>query len=181
VSPAIDRTRTLRGAVSGIAAAAVWAVQQPLDKLVFSSRYDDVELLGKAVTRGDTWLPIGFGIHLANGALFGAVYANIAPALPLPPALRGPAAALTEHVALWPLTAVTDRVHPARGELPRLGGNRAAYLQAAWRHLLFGLILGELERRVNAEPEAAPPEPESNYSSNGHGSLEHAVSVHETP
>ena len=82
---------------------------------------------------------------------------------------------------LWPLVSVTDRLHPARDELPTLSGNRPAFLQAAWRHLLFGLVLGELERRINAEPEPAPPQPESNYSSNGHGSLEHAVSVHETP
>jgi hypothetical protein len=54
-------------------AAAVWALQQPLDKLVFSSRYDDVELLGKAFTRDAGWLPIGLGIHMADGALFGAV------------------------------------------------------------------------------------------------------------
>jgi len=38
-------------------------------------------------------------------------------------------------------------------------------------------VLGELERRVNAEPEPPAPEPEADYSSNGHGSLEHAVSV----
>ena len=82
-------------------------------------------------------------------------------------------------MALWPLVAITDRVHPARGDLPALRRNRAAYLQAAWRHLLFGLVLGELERRINAEPEPTPPEAESDYSSNGHGSLEHAVSVHE--
>jgi hypothetical protein len=130
VSPGIDRTRTLRGAVSGAAAAAVWAVQQPLDKLVFASRYDDVELLGKAVTRGDGWYPIGFGVHLANGALFGAVYANLAPAIPIPAALRGPAAALAEHLALWPLGAVSDRLHPGRKELATLSGNRAAFLQA---------------------------------------------------
>jgi hypothetical protein len=181
MSPGLDATRTLRGAVSGAVASAVWALQQPLDKLVFSSRYDDVELLGKAFTRDSGWLPIGLGIHMANGALFGAVYANLAPAIPVSPKLRGPAAALAEHVALWPLVAVTDRLHPARSDLPRLRGNRAAYLQAAWRHLLFGVILGELERRINAEPEAEPPEPETHYSSNGHGSLEHAVSVHDAP
>jgi hypothetical protein len=181
VTPGFDRTRTLRGVVSGVVAAAVWAVQQPLDKLVFSSRYDDVELLGRAVVGGDGWYPAGLALHLVNGALFGAVYANVAPAAPVRPALRGPAAGLAEHMALWPLVSVTDRFHPAREDLPRLGGNRAAYLQAAWRHLLFGVVLGELERRLNAEPEPTAPEPTIDYSSNGHGSLEHAVSVHETP
>jgi hypothetical protein len=181
VTSGLDRTRTLRGAVSGALAAAVWALQQPLDKLAFSSRYDDVELLGKAITRNAGWLPIGFGIHMVNGALFGALYTNVAPAIPVSPKLRGPVAALSEHVTLWPLTALIDRVHPARTELPRLGGNRTAFLQATWRHLLFGAVLGELERRINAEPPAAPPEPESPYSSNGHGSLEHAVSVHDSP
>ncbi len=181
MSPGLDPTRTLRGAVSGAVAAAVWALEQPLDKLVFSSRYDDVELLGKAFTRDAGWLPIGLGIHMVDGALFGAVYANVAPAIPVSPKLRGPVAALAEHVALWPLVALTDRLHPARHELPKLRGNRVAFLQAAWRHLLFGTVLGELERRINAEPEAEPPEPETHYSSNGHGSLEHAVSVHDSP
>lgn len=181
MSPGIDRTRTLRGAVSGAVAAAAWGLQQPLDKLVFRSRYDDVELLGKAVTRGDGWYPIGFAIHMLNGALFGAAYANVAPTLPLPPALRGPAAAMAENVGFWPLGAVLDRLHPARQELPTLSGNRAAFLQATWRHLLFGVLLGELERRVNAEPEPEVPEPEADFSSNGHGSLAHAVSVQQAP
>jgi hypothetical protein len=181
VSAGLDSTRTLRGAVSGAVAAAVWALEQPLDKLVFSSRYDDIELLGKVFTRDAGWLPIGLGIHMADGALFGAVYANVAPAIPVPPRLRGPLAALAEHVSLWPLVTLTDHLHPARGELPTLRGNRVAFLQAAWRHLLFGFVLGELERRINAEPEPEPPEPESHYSSNGHGSLEHAVSVQDSP
>ena len=173
----IDRTRSLRGAVSGAVASAVWALQQPLDKRVFGCGYDDVELLGRAVVSGDAWYPAGFALHMANGALFGLAYANVAPALPLPAALRGPTAALTEHVALWPLGALSDRFHPARKDLPTLSGNRRAFAQAAWRHLLFGLILGELERRLNAEPEPAPLEPAADYSSNGHGSLEHAMSV----
>lgn len=181
VTPGIDRTRTLRGAVCGVAAAAVWGAQQPLDKLVFSSRYDDVELLGKTVTRAHGWYPIGLGMHLANGALFGALYSNVAPAIPIPAVLRGPAAGLVEHLAGWPLVALTDRLHPAREELPRLSGDRTAFLQATWRHLVFGLVLGELERRVNAEPEPAPPEEPPDYSSNGHGSLQSAVSVQPAP
>jgi hypothetical protein len=171
------RTRTLRGAVCGAVAAGLWALQQPLDKAAFGSRYDDVELLGKAFTREQGWYAAGLFLHLQNGALFGAVYANVAPAVPLPPTLRGPAAALAEHLALWPLGAVSDRLHPARGELTPLRGNARAFAQATWRHLLFGLVLGELERRLNAEPEPAPPKDEAAYSSNGHGSLETALSV----
>lgn len=172
---AVDRTRTLRGAVCGAAAAAVWAVEQPLDKLLLSSGYDDVELLGRAVVRGDGWYPAGLAIHLTAGAAFGAAYANLAPVLPIPSVLRGPAVALTEHLAGWPLTLLTDRVHPARKQLPSLANNRAAFAQATIRHLLFGLVLGELERRLNASPEPAPPLGETDYSSNGHGSLERAI------
>jgi hypothetical protein len=174
---AIDRTRTLRGAVCGAVAAAVWALEQPLDKLLFASRYDDVELLGKAVTRGDGWYPVGLALHMQNGALFGALYSNVAPAIPLPPALRGPILGLAEHLASWPLATLADRLHPARDELPKLAGDRRAFAQAAWRHAIFGLVLGELERRLNVEPEPAPPRFEPEFSSNGHGSLEHAVTV----
>src|SRR2546430_221211 len=108
----VDRTRTLRGAMCGAVAAAVWAVQQPLDELVFGSRYDDVELFGRALLRGDGWYPAGFALHMQNGAMFGAVYANVAPVMPLPPVLRGPAVALIEHLATWPLVVVADRHHP---------------------------------------------------------------------
>jgi hypothetical protein len=177
LSPAIDRTRTLRGAVCGAAAAAVWALQQPLDKVVFSSRYDDVELLGKAVTRGDGWYPVGLALHMQNGAAFGALYANLAPVMPLPPVVRGPVLAVAQHFAFWPLGVLSDRLHPARKELPQFAGNRRAFAQSTWRHAVFGLVLGELERRLNAAPEPAPPEPEADYSSNGHGTLEHAVTV----
>lgn len=170
-------TRTLNGALAGALAAGVWALQQPLDKLVFRCRYDDVELLGRAVRNGPGWYPAGLALHLQNGALFGAVYANVAPALPLPPPLRGPAAALAEHLALWPLTSLCDRAHPARDELPTLAGNRRAFAQATWRHLLFGFVLGALERRLSAEEDATVPGPPPDYASNGHGSLDRAVSA----
>jgi hypothetical protein len=42
---------------------------------------------------------------------------------------------------------------------------------------VFGVVLGELERRLNAEREPEPTHPEVDLSSNGRGSLEHAVSV----
>jgi hypothetical protein len=172
---AIDTARTLRGALAGAVAAGVWVAQQPLDKRVFGVPYDDTELLGKLVTRRP--IParvLGTAIHLANGALFGAAYANAAPRIPLPAWARGPAATLAENFALWPLVALTDRFHPARDELPALGGNRAALAQATWRHLLFGVVLGELERGLN-QPPPQPPTFAEVVSTNGHGSTERLV------
>src|SRR3954447_22088562 len=81
---AATSAQTARGALAGAVAAGVWAAQQPLDKAVFGVGYDDVELLGKAVTRGPAWAPVGTVMHVANGALLGAVYANVAPRVPLP-------------------------------------------------------------------------------------------------
>lgn len=156
-------------------AAGIWAAEQPLDKRLLDCPYDDVELLGKAVTRGSGWYPIGLAIHVWNGALFGAVYSNVAGYLPVPPVLRGPVVALSEHVALWPLGSLSDRLHPARRDLPELRGNGRAFAQAAVRHLLFGLVLGELERRLNAAPEPAPPPTQLDFSTNGHGSIERAA------
>jgi hypothetical protein len=170
-------TRTLKGALAGAVAAGVWAFQQPFDKLLLRCRYDDVELLGRAVRNGPGWYRVGLFLHAQNGALLGALYANVAPGLPIPPALRGPAVALAEHFALWPLTGLTDRFHPARDSLPALAGNRRAFAQATWRHLLFGIVLGELERRLNGESDLIPPGPAPDYASNGHGSLDRAVST----
>jgi hypothetical protein len=174
---AIDRAQTLRGALAGGLAAAAWGAQMPLDKRGFGSSYDDVEILGKAVTRERGWWIAGWLLHLGNGAVFGAVYANVAPRLPLPSWARGPAAALGEGLATWPLTEVSDRLHPARGELPRLAGNRRAFAQATWRHLVFGVVLGEIERRLNAAAEDELQPFDQVFSSNGHGNLEHAVSA----
>jgi len=175
---AIDRTRTARGALAGVGAAAVWAAQQRLDQRVFGVPYDDTELLGKAVTRGKAWPVVGGAIHVVNGALFGAVYANVAPRVPLPSWSRGPAYAVAENTLLWPLTAVSDRVHPARKDLPVLWGSGAAFAQATWRHLLFGLVLGELERRLNAPlDEEVPAYEHVAGGQNGHGDFTAAVGV----
>jgi hypothetical protein len=169
----IDRAKTFRGAFAGAVAAGVWLAQQPLDKPVFGVDYDDSELLGKVFTRGSSWPVVGAAIHLGNGALMGAAYSNLAPRLPLPSWTRGPLVALAEHVVTWPLTIAVDRVHPARDEMPRLAGSARAFAQATWRHLLFGIVMGELERRLNAPPDRDIPPYEHVVSSNGHGKLEH--------
>ena len=175
---AAPSSRTLRGALAGAAAAAVWAAQQPLDRRVFGVPYDDTELLGKLVTKGPAWPYVGLAMHLANGAMFGAIYSAAAPRIPLPAWAKGPAAGMAEHLASWAGTPFNDRYHPAADELPDLWGDSRAFAQATWRHLLFGTVLGELERRLNP-PEAAEPEPidAERASTNGHGSIEHLVGM----
>ena len=127
-----------RAALAGATAALVWAAQEPLDRRVFRLRL----LRRRAARQGcepealaDRRPPL----HAANGALFGLAWRR-----------RGSpvALALAENAALWPLTALVDRYHPARGEagLPPLHGNRAAFAQACWRHALFGWVLGRLAR-----------------------------------
>jgi hypothetical protein len=173
----IDRTRTIRGALAGAVACGVWAAQMPLDKRVFGVEFDDVELLGKVFTRGRAWRTIGLAIHLENGAVFGALYANLAPSVPLPSWALGPLAGLIENFATWPLMAVSERIHPARDELPKVSGTARGLVQATWRHLLFGVVLGELERRLNAEPDDELEPWAHVISNNGHGNIEHAAAL----
>jgi hypothetical protein len=169
----MELQRTLNGALAGAVAAAVWAAQQPLDKRLFRSGYDDVELLGKLVVRDSSWPLAGWALHIQNGAIFGAVYSQLRAFIPGPAPTRGIVASLAEHAALWPLGGLVDRHHPARSELIQLAGNRRVLAQATWRHLLFGVVLGELERRLN--PADANEPLEVPVSSNGHGNIEHAA------
>src|SRR4051812_49632376 len=92
----------MNGALAGAIAAGVWAAQQPLDKRVFESSYDDVELLGKLVTRGDGWPAAGLALHAGNGAVFGAVYSQLRPFVPGPPVLAVAVVALRESPPLSP-------------------------------------------------------------------------------
>jgi hypothetical protein len=144
-----DAADELPRRVAGAVAAVVMTLEQPLDKRLFDSRYDDVEILGKLVTRGDHWRPIGFALHVQNGAILGAAYTRVKPSLPGSAVLRGLLAALVEHVAAWPLTVLFDRYHPARKELPKLAANRRAFGQATIRHTVFGISLGLIEDALN--------------------------------
>jgi hypothetical protein len=124
-------------------------LEQPLDKRLFDSKYDDLEILGKLVSRGDDWQSIGFALHVQNGAILGAAYPRLKPSLPEPAVLRGLLVGLIEHVATWPMTVLVDRYHPARKELPKLAANRRAFGQATIRHAVFGTVLGLLENALN--------------------------------
>jgi hypothetical protein len=136
----------VRSATAGATAATVWGLAEPLDQRVLRCDYSDIAVLGKAVTRGPRWRLAGFAAHAVNGAVFGLVFEELRRRLPIRPRRLALAMALTEHLALYPLCAVVDRKHPARGEpgVPPLLTNERAFMQATWRHLLFGLVLGAL-------------------------------------
>jgi hypothetical protein len=164
----MELRRIPSGALAGAVAAGVWAAQQPLDKRLFGSDYDDVDLLGKLLPlEGGNRRAAGLGLHLANGAAFGAIYTLLRPYIPGPPQTAGPVAGLAEHLASWPLIGLVDR---------SLASDRRVFLQSAWRHLLFGLVLGELERRLNPIDEFEPLE-QVPVASNGHGNIEHATAA----
>ena len=135
-----------RAAAAGGLAAAVWALQEPLDKRLFGCDYSDVAVLGKAVTRSRAWRPIGIGLHIVNGVVFGLVFDEVRKRRQVREEGLAVAMALAEHVSLYPLCALVDRFHPARGSdgVPPLLTNLRAFAQATWRHALFGLVLGRL-------------------------------------
>jgi hypothetical protein len=136
----------VRAAAAGAAAATVWGLQEPLDRRVSGCDYSDVAILGKAVTRGRGWWPVGLAWHAANGALFGIAFHEARQRIAMEPRKLALGMALAEHVALYPMTLFVDRYHPARGEpgVPPLLTNPRAFAQATWRHALFGSLLGRL-------------------------------------
>ena len=141
-------TSGARAAVAGAAAATAWGLLEPLDQRLFRCDYSDIALLGKAATRGRGWRPIGFAIHAANGAVFGLAYERLRRSSSAGPTRLAVGMAIGEHLALYPLNALVDRWHPARGEpgIPPLLSSPRAFAQATWRHLIFGLLLGRLAR-----------------------------------
>jgi len=138
--------RRSRAAVAGAAAATIWGLQEPLDQRIFGCDYSDIAVLGKAVTRGRGWRPAGFALHAANGAIFGLAFDELRRRVRLEPRKLAVAAAVGEHLTLYPLCFFIDRYHPARGEpgIPPLFTNPRAFAQATWRHALFGFVLGRL-------------------------------------
>ena len=152
---------------------AVWALQQPLDKRAFGSGYDDVELLGSAVTAATAGTRSGSRSTPATARCSAPSTPTSHPRCRCPPALRGPAAALSEHVALWPL---------GRRVGPRAPGSRRAAAADRQPGRVRAVDLAPPAVRVRARRARAPgqrrarsrPRPDpvaADYSANGHGSL----------
>jgi hypothetical protein len=134
-----------RSIAAGAAAALIWGAVERVDRKIVGNDYTDVALLGKFVTCSRAWPLAGVAVHAANGAVFGAAFELVRRRTSIPPRRLAVGLALAEHLALFPLGALVDRYHPARGEpgLERVYGGRP-FVQATFRHALFGAVLGRL-------------------------------------
>jgi hypothetical protein len=141
----------VRAAAAGAAAATVWGLVEPLDVRLFRSEYRDVALLGKLVTSGRGWKVAGYALHAANGAVFGLVFDAVQRRSGIGPRRLGVGLALGENCLLYPLGIVSDRKHPRRGERDVAPlWSRRVFAQETFRHVVFGLVLGALSKRLRA-------------------------------
>jgi len=118
-----------RGAAAGAFAATVWGLLEPLDQRLFRCDYSDVELVGLGSRR------LGFAVHAANGALFGLAFDSLRRRVEVDEHRLAVTLALAEHVALWPVLFVLK---------PSVAASPRAFAQGAFRHALFGALLGRL-------------------------------------
>lgn len=132
--------------VAGTAAAAIWAAAEPALGRVFGTPYRDIRLL-EGLLGGSR--AAALVAHLANGAVFGALFARAGGQ----GLLRGVLAAQAENLALWPAMAVVDRVHPDRrnGSWPPLLRNGRVFAYEVAAHALFGAVLGLLYEEPSSE------------------------------
>jgi hypothetical protein len=132
-----------RTALAGATAAAAWAAAEPLARPLHGTSYSDVRLLGRPVSRRG-WRFVGLAAHLGGGIAGALLFRRLG--------LRGPRAAIAlfqaENLALWPLMAAVDRVHPDRrdGSWPPLLLNGRVFAYEAAMHALYGAVLGTLLR-----------------------------------
>jgi len=146
-----------RGALAGVVAAAAWGAAEPAARRLFGVRYSDVRLLGAAVTSGPHWKAAGWGLHLLNGAAFGATFTRLGGR----GVVQGVVAAQLENLAFWPGMAVVDRFHPDRrsGKWPPLLRNRRVFAYEVAVHALFGAVLGALTSPGAETPRVHPSFP----------------------
>jgi len=137
----------MRGILAGIVAAGVWAAAEPaLGRALGVPWYSDRRLLGGLLRVGPK---AAIGVHLVNGALFGATFERLG--------FRGPVSgvlmAQSESLSLWPAMAVVDHVHEDRrtGEWPPLLRNGRVFAYEVAAHALFGAVLGSLLRSPQEE------------------------------
>src|SRR5215211_620424 len=130
----------MRGMVAGVLAAAAWSAAEPvLGRALEIPWYSDRRLLG-GLLRVEP--EVAIGVHLVNGALFGAAFERLG----LHGPVRGVLLAQSESLSLWPFMVVVDRVHEDRrsGAWPPLSRNGRVFAYEVAAHALFGAVLGSL-------------------------------------
>ncbi|WP_448574713.1 DUF6789 family protein [Thermomicrobium sp.] len=136
-------------ALAGLAGAVAFLIAMIVDLALLRRRTNDLRLLAGLVPGGARFWPVlGTLMHLANGAALGVLYGRLRRVFPFSGWLAGLLFALAENLALWPIVALLDRVHPEirAGRLEPF--NRPVpFLQEVWRHLAYGLTLGILYDR----------------------------------
>ena len=167
---AFDRTRTVRGALAGSDRRGGLARLRSRSTSACSASTTTTPSCSAASSpaAAPRRRPSAPRCTSQNGALFGALYAQLAPSLPVPRPCAARSSRLLEHLATWPAIALVE---------PSLLRSGRAFAQSAWRHLLFGAVLGELERRLNPPAAELEPVDEAAVASNGHGSAEHLVAT----
>lgn len=145
-----SKLHLVRATLAGVAAAGVWAAGEPLAGRALRTDYTDARMLGAMVTRGDHWRKVGWGIHLANGGLFGLAFGYLG----LHGWRQGLLAAEVEGLMVWPVMAVADEVHPDRkdGTWPPLVNDPRVFAQEALMHGVFGATLGLLAGQPEPRP-----------------------------
>jgi hypothetical protein len=125
--------------VAGAAAALLWAAAEPAVRRVFRTPYSDLGLLVGLTGRR---VPRALAVHVANGAVVGAVFERFAGG----GVRRAVLAAEVENLVLWPGMMVVDRLHPRcrDGTWPPLFLNARVFAYEAVMHALFGIALGSL-------------------------------------
>ena len=139
----------MRGILAGILAAGVWAAAEPaLGRALGVPWYSDRRLLAGLLRVGPK---AAIGVHLVNGALFGATFERLGFCGPV----SGVLMAQSESLSLWPAMAVVDHVHEDRrtGEWPPLLRNGRVFAYEVAAHALFGAVLGSL---LSSPQEEAP-------------------------
>ncbi len=145
-------------ALAGLAGAVAFLIAMIVDLALLRRRTNDLRLLAGLVPGGARFWPVlGTFMHLANGSALGILYGRLRRVFPFSGWLAGLLFALAENLALWPIVALLDRVHPEirAGRLEPF--NRPIpFLQEVWRHLAYGLTLGILYDRWTETREGAP-------------------------
>ncbi len=141
-----------RAAAAGLVATAAYSIAMETDKYITDNHFNDVTfiegLLGDTGASSPRTAALAWALHFLNGAMLAEVYAAICKRfLPGPNWLKGMIFGGVFIAAVWPITPFVDRYHPMikSGQLPHLA-NWAAFWQNVLRHLVFGLVLGLLDR-----------------------------------